>query len=767
MHHAAFPTSPAPRCRNPRGVVLPTLLFIFVLVLLAAGALELSLQSFKYSHRNDVRARARTVAESELEYIYFTFEDLLITGKAKTAEDIPRLLADVCDHDATPSTPRKPFALMHRGLDSLDPDPGFPKEDWIVMRSLVVSQSSIEGIIPDSNGKQGSFSYLNARIMVTPGPSSPLYNKLFITFGRRFSYATASIFQYNVFSQGDLEFNPGGNTVIEGDIAANGSVYMGSTSGNLTVKGYVRYLNGGYFNATGKTDDQGALLPLPEAGDEDSSTYFSNGDQNFLNATTFRKPGTLIGNTLVTATDSTVVWNDDGPLAVTSNNLIAPTFTMSQATQVTEMKSAENLLGGLDARSLAQNNNDLFGETPVPEDDASAAAIAAAAAKLEAAMNNVYRSLIAPPPSAVYAATGSTTDTSASEYPSGTDLANTADNPEIAALRAYNRAGLIITVTSSGGVPHIVVTGKDGTNFTPNLSSVLSSSTLHDLREGKNIPITQIDVGALGAAIKDNPALNDSFNGLLYIHLANSSSAAPAAVRLVNAEKTPGYETASGFSVATNGGLYVQGNYNTVTKEGGYAVDETNTGTLNPTMLMADSITVLSKDWSDANSANPDITSRPANTTTVTEITPAVVVDGVVVTPAVTTSTTAGANLVVNAGILTGNVSATENYVSGGGQNLVRYLENWNVDIDTGANGRTVRLNGSIGRLFDSRHYVTPFQQPAQFNSVTGKNEGAYRTPSLRTFAFNDTLKKENARPPGSPIIPYFDRGNFFSSEIN
>ena len=208
---AVFSPSPAPRrFRSTRGIILPTLLFICVLVLLAAGAFDLSLQSFKYSHRNDVRARARTVAESELEYIYFNFEDLLITGKAKVAEDIPESLKSICDTDLTTKSQRKPFALMHRGLDALDPDRTAPKEDWIVIRAITVSQSSIEGIIPDSNGKQGSFSYLNARITVTPGPSSPLYNKISLTFGRRFSYATASIFQYNVFSQGDLEFNPGG-----------------------------------------------------------------------------------------------------------------------------------------------------------------------------------------------------------------------------------------------------------------------------------------------------------------------------------------------------------------------------------------------------------------------------------------------------------------------------------------------------------------------------------------------------------------------------
>lgn len=777
MLRSAFSSSPSQeiRTRRNRGVVIPTMFFIILLSALAGTTLSLSLTSFKFSHRNDGRMRARVVAESELEFIYYTFRELLITGTAVTPEDIPELLSGICDNDDKPTTAHVPFALMHRGSDPLDPNPGIENEDWIVKRSIIVAQSNIEGIIPNSNGKQGTFSYLDARITVTPGPSSPLHNKLSITVGRRFSYATASIFQYNVFSQGDLEFNPGGATVIEGDIAANGSIYMGATSGSLTVKGYVRHLKDGYFNATTKTDADG--VALTSEIEDDPALLFESGGESTALATTYRKPGTLTGSTIVTATDATVTWDDGEPLADTSIGLIAPTFTTSEAAQVAELDTPENLLGGLDAKSIATSHPELFG----PSSD------------LAAAINNVNRSIIAPPPEAVYDALNSNFDVAEAEYPSTTNLSTASDNPEISALRAYNRAGLIITVVPDGADadsnPDITVKSKTGDDFTAAVSGALSAATLHDLREGKNVAITQINVAALDAALQANTDLKNAFNGLLYIHLANSNATTPAAVRLVNAEKTPGSETASGFSVATNGGLYVQGNYNTVTQQGTQALDQTNTDTVNPTMLMADSITVLSKDWDDANSANVDITSRPANTTTVTpavttQITPPVVVLGVVVVPAVTvttpaTTTTTPANLVINAGILTGNVSATNANSSGGGQNLVRYLENWSTDIpvdlngdnipdtDVSGTGRTVRLDGSIGRLFDSRHYTAVFQQPAQYNATTDRNEGIYRTPFLRTFAFNDTLKTESSRPPGSPIITYFDRGNFFSDSIN
>lgn len=645
---------------HQRGTIISaTLIFIIILAVAAGGVLSVTLTSYKLSKRNEIRARARALAESEMEVFFYKFREFLIKGEASYASEIPGLFAAMddsvynCDATDIPTTPGKPYAKIFEDKDALD-TLNLEQDDWIVLRSVTVTELNpelsppdkyiIEGIIPATT-KTGKFSYLVARVEVKPGPSNPLYGKVSVRIGRRLSYATASVFQYNVFAQGDLEFAPGGNTIIEGDIAANGSIYMGASSGGtLRVNGYIRYLEDNFFNET-----------------EDGTP-------------TYRKPGTFNPST-------------GTPVTADASSLTAPIFGTSQSAQVETMKEQENLLGGLDATSIALSNPALFGETDTD-------------AEIEIAINNVYRSLIAPPPSAVASASGLSKDASGAEYPTTTNLISTPDNDSIAALRAYNRAGLIVTVNTSGAV--VSIKDGDGVDKSSIIASSVASKSLYDQREGKTIAVTEIDVGALKTAIE---ASYETFNGLLYVHLANSNSSNPAAVRLVNAVTTPGSDSGTGFSVATNGGLYVQGSYNTTAS---------TSGSINPTMLMADSVTILSDSWDDTNSSL-SIDNRSAS-------------EG---------------NTTINAGILTGNVAATAETTSGGGQNLVRFLEDWT--------GKSVTFKGSLGRLFNSKHFTAPFVQPGN----------VYKIPGLRTFSFNASLKTANV--PGAPVSTYFSRGDFFT----
>jgi hypothetical protein len=90
-----------------------------------------------------------------------------------------------------------------------------------------------------------------------------------------------------------------------------------------------------------------------------------------------------------------------------------------------------------------------------------------------------------------------------------------------------------------------------------------------------------------------------------------------------------------------------------------------------------------------------------------------------------------------------GNTSATATTASGGVQNVVRYLENWN--------GSSVTYVGSIGRLLESKSFVAPFQQPGQ----------VYGIPANRNFTFNPALVQH--RPPGGLTSTAFSRGAFFT----
>ena len=633
------------------GVLLATLVFVIILSTAASSILALSLYSHRLALRNDLRAQARAVAETEMDWIFYQFMNLILNGASPGYTSSPNtttlLAANLpCDTGAQsttvlPTTNRSPYLQAYR-------DAG-----WIVRRSVVYNQHK-EGVVP-STGKRGSIDYIDVRVEVLPPPSSPFTGSFSVRVGRYFSCAVTSIFQNAIFFQGDLEMAPGGNMTITGDISANGSIYMGAgpipgsgpppVNGTLTINNQVTYLSGGYFN------------------------------QDSTGATVYRKPGTP-GTT----------------------TLSPPVFGTSEASQVHQMASQQNLLGGIDAAAVANTRPDLF-----------------------PSVNDVYRSLIAPPPA----------DATAQEYPDyplvGTSSA--VDDPTINAQRMYTRANLHITVDDDG-TPHFTKntsTDPASPNWVPcdgDFANVLTDfsppphttpsyfTSVTDQREGVGVYITEIDVSALTTAITNN---FPDFNGALYVNLKNAYSVHPSAIRLTNGASTPTIH--NGFSVATNGGVYVLGDYNTTQ----LGTDPSNP-VYNPAMLMGDSVTLLSAPsgptlgWHDTNAGAP-LSQRVAYSAT-------------------------GA-VSVNAGVLTGNVSATPTNASGGAQNLIRYLENW-----TGIN---VSVTGSLGRLFDSKYFIQPWQQPGTI----------YVQPANRNFTYA-TAFQTNA-PPEAPSTTDLNRGGFFN----
>lgn len=659
--------------------------FLIILTTVAVTVLELSRTSYRISMQNKMQNTARAVAEAEMEYLYFRFKSQVLAGTA--AQGVPEAFVpttglNLSDNSATPTTAFTPFLQA------------FSNEGWTIRRSLIVDRYLQNERLPGTT-KEGSFTYLIARVQAIPPVSSPFYwaeppspsnptgTVRTFSIGRRFTNSSAPIFQYSIFFQGDLEFNPGGaiTTTISGDVVANGSIYMGPQSGGtIMINGKVRYLSTGFFNT------------------------------NAVGTVTYSNP------------------NAPTPPIT----LVAPTWATSEDSQLETLEEPENLLGGIDVTVTAiARGNDLFG----PEIGRDNPAVWTAA-ELATAENNVYRSLIVPPPSAA------TVGTANSEYPLA--LVSTADDPVISVQRAYNKSALQISVAddASGTITFTKVdllTGTrtdvtnrfidDITNFGTNASPVYFKD-VWDFREGKFVRVTEIDIGNLKIEIdyqRNLPPANPhnvdlKFNGLLYVNLLRASAATPAAIRLKNATALP-YTSAvpatsglGGFSVATNGGIYVVGSYNTATPvEGGLPVFPKQNGTAGfvPAMLIADAITLLSTDWDDANAAL-GIGSRIAAAGTVS----------------------------FNAGILTGNIPSTITASSGGAHNLVRYLEDWR--------GRNVNFFGSIGRLFRSTKFVAPF----------GGVSTVYWNPS-RTFGFDQNIL--TYAPPGTPQTTSFSRGSFFN----
>ncbi len=187
----------------------------------------------------------------------------------------------------------------------------------------------------------------------------------------------------------------------------------------------------------------------------------------------------------------------------------------------------------------------------------------------------------------------------------------------------YDRRGVILDITNGGTV-----------------TTPLSTQTIRDAREGKDITVTTINLQALGTNTVAMNALNNPPAGILYI----SKSGTNTAIRLINGSSlTPG-----GLTVATENPIYIQGNYNLDIK---------------PAAVAGDAVTILSNNWNDANSSSA-LSSRVASDT------------------------------VINTVIMAGHVATNGTQYSGGVENFPRFLEKWS--------GKTLTYRGSLMSLWQS-----------------------------------------------------------------
>src|SRR3954468_17786864 len=231
--------------------------------------------------------------------------------------------------------------------------------------------------------------------------------------------------------------------------------------------------------------------------------------------------------------------------------------------------------------------------------------------------------------------------------------------------------GVVINVDASNNI----TVGYAGTTYStqPNgnsaqaqiyaavTASVHPNYTIQDNREQASVRVINFDVSQFAAAAKKN------FNGIIYINDTSASSTAHRAVRILNGATLP----TGGYSIVSPNPVYIQGDFNT----GRTASSETpaNTGdptdpeagtyTRKPASIVADAITLLSNSWNDANST-AGLASRVATNTT------------------------------VNAALIGGNVPSNGSTYSGGGENFVRFMEDWT--------GKTFTYYGSMICPFSS-----------------------------------------------------------------
>ena len=186
--------------------------------------------------------------------------------------------------------------------------------------------------------------------------------------------------------------------------------------------------------------------------------------------------------------------------------------------------------------------------------------------------------------------------------------------PELPAIEAggyyEENAGLRIVNTQAYDSDGLMISMPAG---------VITEKTMYDAREGKNVKVTEIDLGAL-AKTAFYPT-----NGLIYARRTDASVSTPNGVRLTN-----GASLATPLTVVSENPAYIHGDFNTVDKK--------------PASVIADAVNLLSNSWNDSRTVSSGVPW--------------------------------GSNTTYNVSMITGQVTGV-GQDSGGFHNLPRLHENW------------------------------------------------------------------------------------------
>jgi len=193
----------------------------------------------------------------------------------------------------------------------------------------------------------------------------------------------------------------------------------------------------------------------------------------------------------------------------------------------------------------------------------------------------------------------------------------------------------------------------------------------------------------------------------------------------------------NGLTIVTDNPVYIVGDYNVNpngSTSGGSAPNPAPTpqsdvspaaspapgnvvsGTAKYASVMGDTITLLSKNWVDTNS-----------------------------TGSVTGASRFAANTTVNSCLVAGNSVSSGGVYGGGGENFVRYLEDWN------HNGNYFTYWGSMAQLF----------RPQQNIGVWSGSGNVYKTPTLK-WHYDDDLLTAGAPPGNLDIAAYLQQQRWY-----
>jgi hypothetical protein len=313
----------------------------------------------------------------------------------------------------------------------------------------------------------------------------------------------------------------------------------------------------------------------------------------------------------------------------------------------------------------------------------------------------------------------------------------------LANIRLYNQAGIKVLIDSNNNMTVYNAAGNVVTNASSGndkaisqliISAITKNTAFQDNREATYVRVADVDVSVLTTAI--NAGTISGFNGVIYIAdtttngnnvtsklggTTNNVQTTERGIRLINGASLPSGNSsksnAAGLTVVSANPVYIKGNYNTggsnpPSNSGTYTDPDVTGYTRKYAAVIGDSINVLSSVWSDVNSPN-GISSRVA------------------------------ANTTINAALVGGIVPTGNNKYSGGGENFIRFLEDWSA--------KTFCYYGSMVELFTS-------------NQGTGYwtgNTTTYKAPLTSKF-FWDTNFSNGAPPGNMQIAAYLQQQRWY-----
>jgi hypothetical protein len=412
------------------------------------------------------------------------------------------------------------------------------------------------------------------------------------------------IFQYAIFYDKDLELLPGPSMTISGRVHTNHDLYVGVGSGNtLTIKS-------NYFRAVGDI--------LRRRKDDGTATLGSVMIQKFGTATLvdMLSQSDLKASGIVSASgfDSSFKGYDSDNDGLLSSAKDLADFTVGALTT----------WGG-----TVQSSDD--GVKPVAPPS----------------IDSIKRFEVVGAGMGDYSFDASTKDF---EYVG-------AGKGDARKGRFHATAGLVIR--------DLDAFDSNGNKLTLPANTIVAKN-LYDAREGKNVTVTQIDIGQL--------ASSGFFpkNGEIYASRSDTTTAQPNGIRLVD-----GKDLSAPLTVVTEDPLYVQGDYNTVNKH--------------PASVIADAVNLLSNQWDDSKTK------------------------GKLPKAAATT---------YNVAMITGGGETNGKQYSGGFENLPRFHENWD-GVNAAISGSFVKIYASDfakgAWVYGGDHYTAPnrlWDYDTSFNKV-------------------------------------------------